>query len=136
MNTKRYCILTVAIVGAALAVVSAFNLLVDPLGVYPRAHLKAFDSLRGTLFTRQARAELVRRGDWDMMIFGTSRAKAGMPAQHPAFATNHVCNLSVDGARMTEAAAMFDYARARNPLRRVVLCLDFVCSHATDRATC
>ena len=128
MNPKRYCIFTVATVGAALAAVAGFNLLVDPSGVFPRVHLQTFASLRGTIFNRVARAELVRRGDWDMVILGTSRAKAGLPASHPAFATNHVCNLSVDGARMSEAAAMFDYARARNPLRRVVLCLDFVLS--------
>jgi hypothetical protein len=128
VNAKRYCTVTLLIAGVTLAVVAGFNLLVDPFRAYPRVHLNAFEPLRGSIFNRVARAELVRHGDWDMMIFGTSRPKAGMPAQHPSLASNHVCNLSVDAARMSEAAAMFDYARARNPLRRVVLCLDFALS--------
>jgi hypothetical protein len=128
VNPKRYCTVIVLALCAALASVAVFNLLVDPFRIYPRAHLKAFDSFRDSIFNRVARAELVRRGDWDMMIFGTSRPKAGMPAAHPAFATNHVCNLSVDAATMSEAAKMFDYARAHNPVRRVVLCLDFALS--------
>ncbi len=118
----------VLIACTALSGVAVFNLLVDPFGVYPGVHLKGFDRFREGIFNRTARAELTHRGDWDMMIFGTSRPKAGMPAQHPAFATNRVCNLSVDAARMSEAAAMFDYARARNPVRRVLLCLDFALS--------
>jgi hypothetical protein len=48
-----------------------------------------------------------------------------MPADHPLFATNRACNLAVDAARMSEAAAMFDYTHRHNPLRRVLLCLDF-----------
>ncbi|HWN97513.1 MAG TPA: hypothetical protein VNT99_20960 [Methylomirabilota bacterium] len=128
MNAKRYCTLTILIAGVALGVVAGFNLLLDPFGVYPRVHLKAFDHFRESIFNRTARAELTHRGDWNMMILGTSRPKAGMPAQHPTFGTNRVCNLSVDAARMSEAAAIFDYARVRNPVRRVLLCLDFALS--------
>jgi hypothetical protein len=128
VNAKRYGTLTVSIAGAALALVAGFNLLVDPYGAYPRVHLKAFDPLRASIFTRLARAEMARRGDWDMMIFGTSRPKAGLPWRHPAYGTNRVYNMSADAAYMAEAAKMFDYARARNPIRRVVLCLDFALS--------
>jgi hypothetical protein len=131
MSAKRYCTVIVVALVTALAAVAVFNLLVDPFRIYPRAHLKAFDPFRDSIFNRVARAELVRRGGWDMMIFGTSRPKGGMPAEHPAFATNHVCNLSVDAARMSEVARTFDYARARNPVRRVVLCLDFALSRET-----
>jgi hypothetical protein len=124
MDAKRYCKLVLGIVLPALALVAAFNLLVDPLGAYPKVGLKKFERARDTRFTRVGRAELARRGHWQMAIFGTSRPKAGMPAEHLAFGTNRTCNLAVNAARMSETAAMFEYTRAHNPLRRALLCLD------------
>jgi len=124
MDAKRYCKFVVLVAVAALSVVAVFNLLVDPLGAYPGIGLKMLQPHRDSHFGRVARAELARRGHWQMAILGTSRPKAGMPAEHPVFATNRACNLAVDAARMTEAAAMFEFTRAGNPLRHVLLCLD------------
>jgi hypothetical protein len=125
MNARRYCKIVLFVALLALVVIALFNLLVDPIGAYPGIGLKSFERFRATQFSRVARAELARRGDWEMAIFGTSRPKIGMPAGHSLFTTNRACNLAVDAARMSEAAVMFDYTRARNPLRRVLLCLDF-----------
>lgn len=125
MDLRRYGKMVVLGVLAALLGVAAFNVLIDPFRAYPQVHLQTFDRLRGSLFSRIARAELTRRGDWDAIILGTSRPKAGMPSAHPAFATNHICNLAVDAALMSESEIIFNYTRARNPLKRVVLCLDF-----------
>ncbi len=132
MTAKRYCQLTVVVACSVLGAIAAFNLLIDPYSVYPEFHLRAFDRLRDGMANRRARAELVRRGHWDMMLFGTSRPKGGMPADHPAFATNRVCNLSLDAARMSEAAVMFDYARRHNDVRHVILFLDFALSRHTQ----
>lgn len=125
MESNRYCRLAVTIALAALGLVAVFNALVDPLGAYGPAGLKIFEPLRATLFTRTARGELARRGPWDTIVLGTSRPKAGLPAHHPIFDTNRVCNLAVDAARMSEAAAILEYVRVRQPLQRVVLFLDF-----------
>lgn len=125
MNPKRYCQIFLLLAGGVLLLVVLLNLLVDPLGAYPQVHLRAFAPERDSLFTRVARAELAGRGPWDMAIYGTSRPKAGLPSVHPAFAAHQVCNLSVDAAIMSEAAVILDYTAARNPLRRVLLCLDF-----------
>lgn len=124
MNAKRYCQLVLGVTIAALVLAAAFNLLVDPLGAYPGTGLKMFERQRDSHFSRVARAELARRGHWQLAIFGTSRPKAGMPADHPMFETNRACNLAVDAGRMSEAAAMFEFTRAHNPLRHVLLCLD------------
>jgi hypothetical protein len=132
MTPKRYCQITVLIALGVLAAIAAFNMLVDPYRVYPGAHLAAFDRLRDSMSNRRARAELVRQGGWEMMIFGTSRPKGGMPSVHPAFASNKVCNLSLDAARMSEAAAIFDYARKHNRVQHVILCLDFALSRQTQ----
>jgi len=125
MEPKRYCGLIFVVTAVALVLVAIFNLMVDPLGAYRPVSLQSFEPLRGTLLTRTARGELARRGPWDTIVLGTSRPKAGLPAHHPVFATNRVCNLAVDAARMSEAAAILDYVGVRQPLRRVVLFLDF-----------
>lgn len=132
MTPKLYChrLLWLALLG--LGAVAAFNLLVDPIGAYRAFSLRRFSAFRQTLFTRTSRAELARRGPWDMIVLGTSRPKAGLPALHPAFATNRVCNLAIDGGRMSEAVAILEFARAHQPLRRVALFLDFVMFSSTN----
>ena len=125
MNPKRYTKILFLLAGSAVLVVALLNLLVDPLAAYPQVNLHTFAPERDGLFHRTARAEQARRGTWDMVILGTSRPKIGLPSQHPGYGTNEVCNLSVNAARMSEAAVMLDYTAARNPLRRVLLGLDF-----------
>jgi hypothetical protein len=131
MESKQYCRLVLMIALSVLGIVTVFNVLVDPLGSYASMNLHAFEPLRATLFTRTARGELARRGPWDTIVLGTSRPKAGLPAHHSIFETNRVCNLAVDAARMSEAAAILDYVRVRQPLRRVVLFLDFAMFRAS-----
>jgi hypothetical protein len=122
---KKFVLIAVAAMVAALAGVAGFNALIDPLGAYPGVHLEVFEHLRYLRHDRVAKAEMARRGDWEVIVLGSSRAKAGIPAAHPHLATNRTCNLSVDAIRFSELASIFDYARKQNPLKEVVLCLDF-----------
>lgn len=121
----RYIKIWLSIILGALATVAAMNLLVDPIGAYPGIHLKAFDVDRYTLNDRIPKAEMARRGDWEVIVLGSSRAKAGFPGAHPFFLTNKTCNLSLDGATFPEVFATFDLAIRCNPLKHVVLGLDF-----------
>ena len=117
----RWLMLTVAgLIGLAW-----FNVLLDPSGAYPGLHLKSVESLRYLEHDRVHKAEMARRGDWQVIILGSSRSKAGLPAAHPFLATNQTCNLSLDGAKFPEMAMIFDFARQHNPLKHVILCLDF-----------
>jgi hypothetical protein len=109
---------------AGLAGVAGFNVLVDPAGAYQGLHLRAFEPLRFLDMDRVAKAELARHGGWEVIILGSSRSKAGLPATHPFLVNNRTCNLSVDGATFPELATAFDYALKHNPLKHVVLCLD------------
>jgi hypothetical protein len=108
----------------ALVVVAGLNILVDPLGAYPGLHLKSFEPLRYMNEERTAKAEMARRGDWEALILGSSRAETGIPATHPFVTTQSCCNLSFPAARFPELVRAFEYASERNPLKRVVLCLD------------
>jgi hypothetical protein len=121
----RYIKIWLAVTLGALATVATMNLLVDPLGAHPGIHLKAFDSYRYVINDRIPKAEMARRGDWEVIVLGSSRAKAGFPGAHPFFLTNKTCNLSLDAATFPEVFAAFDLARRCNPLKHVVLGLDF-----------
>jgi hypothetical protein len=125
MGPKRYCKAVLLIALVTLACVSLFNLLIDPIGAYPRVHLESFEPQRAAKFDRVPRAELARRGTWEVAVLGTSRPKIGMPVDHPVFASQRTCNLAVDAARMSEVTSILEYTSARNPVRRILLCLDF-----------
>jgi hypothetical protein len=118
---------------AGLTGVAAFNVLVDPAGAFPGWHLRSFEPLRYLGYDRVHKGEMARRGDWEVIILGSSRAQAGLPATHPFLAGQRTCNLSLDGAKFRELAAAFDYARRHNPLKHVILCLDmFMFSAGAD----
>jgi hypothetical protein len=110
---------------AGVAGVAAMNVLVDPAGAFPRVHLKLFEKVRYLDLDRVARAEMAARGDWQVIVLGSSRAEAGLPAGHPFFTTNRACNLSLAGAMFPELEAEFDFAQQHNNLEHVILCLDF-----------
>ncbi len=109
----------------ALAAVALMNLLVDTMGAFPRLHLRAFEPLRYLECDRISKAEIARHGGWEAIILGSSRAKAGFPAEHPFLFTNHCCNLSMDAARLPELAMALEFAQQRNPLKHVILGLDW-----------
>jgi hypothetical protein len=121
---KRFTMAWLLTTIAALAVVAAFNVLVDPSGGFPGLHLKTLEPLRYLEMDRVAKGELARHGGWQVVILGSSRSKAGLPATHPFLVTNRTCNLSLDGAKLPELAAAFDYALKHNPLEHVALFLD------------
>jgi hypothetical protein len=121
---KRFTTVWLLATVTALVGVAAFNVLVDPLGSFQSLHLKAFEPLRYLDMDRVAKAEMARRGDWEVIVLGSSRAKAGLPATHLFFQTNRTCNLSFDGAKLPELVAAFDYALQHNPLKYVALFLD------------
>ncbi len=121
---KRFVLRWFALSVTGLVGLAAFNVLIDPSGAYPNIDLKCFQPYRYLNHDRPHKAEMARRGDWEVIILGSSRSKAGLPATYPFFATNHTCNLSLDGARFVELARAFDFVRARNPVKHVILCLD------------
>ncbi len=121
---KRFVTLWLSLTLLGLAGLAAFNILVDPSGAYTKLHLAAFEPFRYLNHDRPHKAEMARRGDWEVIILGSSRPKAGLPATYPFFTTNRTCNLSMDGAKFVELQRAFDFARERNPIRHVILCVD------------
>ena len=121
---KRFTGFWLLLTALGLAGLAGFNVLVDPAGAFPACHLKMFEPLRYLDSDRTAKAEMARRGDWQTIILGSSRAQIGFPATHQVLVTNHSCNLGLAGVRFPEMVAAFDFTHRLNPLRRVILCLD------------
>lgn len=121
---RRFVMSWLAAAVAAVAAVAGLNVLVDPAGAYPALHLGSFEPLRYLDLDRVTKAEMARRGDWQVIILGSSRAESGLPAAHPFLTTNRTCNLSFAATRFPELAAAFDFAVQHNQLQHVILCLD------------
>ena len=121
---KRFIVWWLAATLVAVAGMVVINVLVDPAGAYPALHLRSFEPLRYLDLDRVTKAEMASRGDWQIIILGSSRAESGLPASHPFLVTNRTCNLSFAATRFPELAAAFDFAAAHNKLQHVILCLD------------
>ncbi len=130
---KKFAVVWFVLTVAGLTGIAVFNILIDPSGAYPGLHLKTFEPFRYLNDDLPHKAEMARRGDWETIILGSSRAKAGLPATHPVLTTNQTCNLGVDGARFAELARAFEFARAHNPVKRVILCVDLYVFSADSR---
>jgi hypothetical protein len=121
---KRFATIWLAATLTTISVIVLLNLLVDPAGAYPGLHLSSFEPWRYLDLDRVTKAEMAGRGDWQVMILGSSRAESGLPADHPFLTTNRACNLSFAAARFPELVSALDFAAQHNPLEHVILCLD------------
>ena len=122
---RTYLFTLGGVVLAGVAVLLLLNLLVDPLGGYPAISLRAFQRYRAEIVSRPAKAELAARGDFDTLIIGSSRVRAGIPVRHPAYGSARVCNLGLGGTTLSETSGVLDFALRHNPVKRVILAADF-----------
>ncbi len=111
---------------ACLALLAIFNLLIDPLGSYPAVALPWLQPSRGHFTGRAAKAEAVAHGNYDVILLGTSRVELGLPISHPAYGSERVYNLGLEGTSLPELAAALDLAIRHNNLKRVIFGVDFL----------
>ena len=69
------------------------NLLADPIGAYSAFSIKKFQPWRERVTSRIEKAELLMRGDCDVLILGSSRMLVGIPVSDPAFGAMRAYNL-------------------------------------------
>jgi hypothetical protein len=75
-------------------------------------------------WNRTSKAGLVRSGDWDAAMFGSSRVDIQLDPTHPAFDGLRCVNLGLNAGLLGENHAMFRYYIDRENPRLVVLAID------------
>ena len=125
-RTRRYVIAALAIAVVGVVAVAALNAFVDPLALWSPVHgTIAHTNVQeggGRLF----KSERLARGDWQAVIFGSSRCLRGVDPDNPAFAGQRAFNACLSGTNMAETAKVIAFARSHNPqLHTVIISIDF-----------
>jgi hypothetical protein len=127
-HIKKYALTVVLTALFIIASAVAFNLTVDPYGMYRISDIAGFNSHKPAIYTRvrMAKAYEVRRIRPRTIILGTSRTHLGIRPSHRAWPTDGlpVYNLAFDGATTKEMYFYLRHAHSVQPLRRVLLGLD------------
>ncbi|MBI5725182.1 MAG: hypothetical protein HZA50_14580 [Planctomycetes bacterium] len=115
---------TVFLACFALAI-AGFNLLVDPLGVYRVLRIAGLEACKYKTESRIAKAEILRHGRFDAVIFGSSRAEFALDPRSGAWGGMRVANCAIRGASAIEIADMVDYAVRIGRPSQLLICVDF-----------
>lgn len=75
-------------------------------------------------WNRTAKTGLIRSGEWNAALFGSSRVDISLDPEHPAFAGMRCVNLGLNAAGIGENHAIFRYFMDRQDPRLVVFCID------------
>ncbi|KAA0213144.1 MAG: hypothetical protein DYG94_13140 [Leptolyngbya sp. PLA3] len=126
MSFKRYILVLTVLVAAALAGVAVLNAASDPYQAYPFIGLDALAIRSDQIGSRTARAEMLSRGPWDVVILGSSRAQVGYAPDHPVFAGKRVCNASIVWTNIRELEVVHRYALEHAQPGRILLGIDFI----------
>ena len=113
----------------AVLAVSGFllNTCVDPWRVAPAPWTSdALDEYRtiDNAWNRTAKAGLLRSGDWDAAIFGSSRVDIAFDPGHPMFDGLRCVNLGLNAANLVENHRIFDRFMSTSRPRLVVFAVD------------
>jgi hypothetical protein len=116
-------------IAALLAGVGAINLLVDPFDFHGMPRIKGFNADKPEVAThlRLTKAYAVRSLRPRAIIVGSSRAERGLDPNHPGWDGNSEprYNLAIAAANIYEAMRYLQHANCINPLKQVVIGLDF-----------
>ena len=119
------CVLLIVII---FLLIAAFNLIVDPYGLYYIINSKGFNTIKPAILKykrgRVHRAYAIQRICPKTIVLGSSRA-ANLNNGHPSWRFKPVYNVSLPGAGIHETMYYFQYAHAVTPLRQIVLFIDF-----------
>jgi len=118
--------LLVLLPAAALLAV-ALNTWVNPLRVTPTPWSAAsLDPHRAidNRWNRTAKAGLVRSGDWNAALFGSSRVDIALDPRHPSFDGLRCVNLGLNAAAIDENTRMLEYFLEHHDPERVVFAID------------
>lgn len=117
--------------------VCAFNVLVDPFGMFGTKRIPGFNELKPEIGPRDrmAKAYRIRVVQPHGIILGSSRAEIGLDPEHPGWDKKSypVYSLALSNARVDEILGYLIHAQLHGPLEEVVLAIDFFMFNANWR---
>jgi hypothetical protein len=126
-GARRYVVGMLAAMAALVALVAAFNLLVDPFGVWHVADIPGVNAERTRASVgRFAKAHAVRMIQPRAVILGTSRTRIGLDPEHPGWTGGErpAYNLATGALTMGEVRDFFELATREAPVKTAVVGLD------------
>lgn len=110
-----------------IVVVVAFNLTIDPFGVYQFVEINGVNNVKTGqgAYVRMGKAGSVRAFKPRAVIVGDSRAEYGINPEHPGWKAKPVYNLAISGANVYEILRYFQHAQGIQPIEQVLFVLDF-----------
>ena len=121
----RYLAIVAALAGLALATVATFNLRTDPYAIYRWASDPSLRDIRGDIDSRITKSEQLARGDWQVLLLGSSRTQLGVDPHMRLWGDREVYNGALRGGTIYEAERMLRFGLAHDELEEVVLFADF-----------
>jgi hypothetical protein len=112
---------------ALIAVLGAFNFVLDPYLAYRVLAIDALRPYRNKLPSRIAKAEILGHENCQLVILGSSRAQMALDPENPAWGAP-ACNLALTGAGLPELLGVFERVIREPEVRDIVLALDIQAS--------
>jgi len=128
MNFSNYLKFLPIVASLALLSIVGFNRLIDPFALYGGPLIEGVN-IHKTAFnrnTRMSKAAAIYQQNPLAIVLGSSRSERGIDPSHLGWRVNPVYNLSLNGADLYEIFRYLQHAQAIQPLKKVVLTLDFL----------
>lgn len=131
---KKYPFALIAAPIIGLLTALSINFLMDPYQIFT-SEVNAIYSQKPALHPnlRMHKAYQVKLQKPDTLIMGTSKAIQGFPLYHASFHEKHLYNLAAPLASMKENYYLLQHAQANNPIKDVILAIDFLSFNSLAR---
>ena len=111
------------------ALVGSTNYLINPHKVFNSRNIFAlknqtFNITNWTSFSRYHKANHLNTGKYDTLFLGNSRVFGGLDPRNSSLSQHSVYNAGLPHANIYEIEKIFNYARSRNKLDKVIIGLD------------
>jgi hypothetical protein len=125
-SSKSYSLIWSVVVVALLGGIGAFNLIIDPYGLYGIARLKGLNDRKPEIkkHIRMHKAAAVMKVEPQSIAVGNSRVEYGIDPNHPAWKFKPAYNLGLVSANAYEMLRYLQHAQAAQPLKQVLVGLD------------
>jgi len=107
-------------------VIGVFNIFINPFDQWPIPRLGNInDKITETRWDPLIKSYQVKRGSYDSVILGSSRAAITLSPRHPAFASDSTYNYGLSGAGIYFQYLALQHAIATQPIKKIIITPDF-----------